>query len=104
MAPARCSSAVFVNWSCFRDAVSGLFIWEAFVTKAAKADTHHEDAKLAVLSFRSYLPELEQHNAVICDGRVRSLFGAALLQTGWVTGLSWLSESCIVVRVQPSSK
>jgi hypothetical protein len=88
----------------FRDAPSGLFIWEAFVTKAAKADTHHGDAELAVLSFRSYLPELENHNAVVCEGAVRSLFGAALLQAGWVTELSWLAESCIVVRVQPSGQ
>jgi hypothetical protein len=98
------STAAFVNWPAFRDAESGLFIWEAFVTKAAKADTHHGDAELAVRSFRDYLPELEKHNAVVCEGRVRSLFGAALLQTGWVKALSWLSEPCIVVRVQPRGK
>jgi hypothetical protein len=57
-----------------------------------------------VRSFRDYLPELEKHNAVVCEGRVRSLFGAALLQTGWVKALSWLSEPCIVVRIQPRGK
>ncbi len=96
--------AAFANWPRFRDADQGLFIWEAFVTKAAKADTHHGDAELAVLSFRDCLPDLERHNAVVCEGRVRSLFGAALLQAGWVKQLSWLGESCIVVRVKPSGR
>lgn len=98
------SPAVFVDWPRFRDAAGGLFVWEAFVTKAAKADSHHGDAELAVLSFRDNLPGLEKHNAVVCEGRVRSLFGAALLQTGWVKELTWLSEACIVVRVQPTAK
>ena len=96
--------AVFENWPRFRGADHGLFIWEAFVTKAAKADTHHGDAELAVLSFRDCLPDLEKHNAVVCKGSVRSLFGAALLQAGMVEQLSWLRKSCIVVRVKPSGK
>ena len=96
--------SVFVDWPRFRDSRGGLFVWEAFVTKAAKADTHHGDAELAVRSFRSCLPDLEQHNAVVCEGRVMSLFGAALLQAGWVKELSWLAEPCIVVRVQPGGK
>ena len=96
--------SVFADWPRFRDASSGLFIWEAFVTKAAKADTHHGDAELAVRSFRDNLQHLEAQNAVICEGNVRSLFGAALLQAGWVKDLSWLSKSCIVVRVQPRSR
>lgn len=96
--------SVFADWPRFRDASSGLFIWEAFVTKAAKADTHHGDAELAVRSFRDNLQHLEAHNAVICEGNVRSLFGAALLQAGWVKDLSWLSKSCIVVRVRPRSR
>lgn len=95
------SAAVFAKWRPFQEAAGGLLIWEAFVTKAAKADTHHGDAELAVLSFRDSLPEPEQRNAVVCDGRVRSLFGAALLQAGWTTDLAWLTEPCLVVRVQP---
>ena len=63
--------SVFADWPRFRDASSGLFIWEAFVTKAAKADTHHGDAELAVRSFRDNLQHLEAHNAVICEGNVR---------------------------------
>lgn len=93
-------SGVFVQWPAFRANNGGLFIWEAFVTKAAKADTHHGDAELATISFRSYLPDPVEHNAIIYEGQVRSLFGAALLQAGWAKELSWLSESCIVVRVR----
>ena len=86
------SPAVFVDWARFRAATSGLFVWEAFVTKAAQAGTHHGDAELAAFSFRGYLHELERHNAVRCEGSVRSLFGAALLQAGWVKELT-LSHS-----------
>lgn len=96
--------AVFVEWPAFRDAQRGLFIWEAFVTKEAKADTHRGDAELAALSFRSALPDVSAHNAVLCKGTVRSLFGAALLQTGWVNDLAWLSKACIVLRAKPSEK
>lgn len=96
------SPPVFVDWPRFCQGSGGLFIWEAFVTKAAKAATHHGDAELAVLSFRDSLPDLESSNAVMCEGRVRSLFGAALLQTGWAKELYWLSKPCIVVRVQHS--
>lgn len=78
-----------------------MFLWEAFVTKEAKADTHHGDAELAVLSFRDSLPDPESQNAIDCGGRVRSLIGAAVLQAGWATALTWLAEPCIVIRVRP---
>jgi hypothetical protein len=93
--------AVFVKWQPFRAATGGLFLWEAFVTKAAKAKTHHGDAELAVMSFRDGLPDPEQRNAVVCRGRVRSLIGASLMQAGLATDLNWLAESCLVIRVLP---
>jgi hypothetical protein len=92
---------VFIEWQAFRAADGGLFIWEALVTKAAKADTHHGDAELAVMSFQQSLPNPERSNAVVVNGHVRSLFGAALLQAGFVKDLKWLSRSCLVIRVQP---
>jgi hypothetical protein len=90
--------AVFLKWQPFWTAVGGLFVWEAFVTRAAKTRTHHGDAELAVMSFRDSLPDPEQQNAVVCAGPVRSLIGAALLQAGWVKELAWLGESCLVIR------
>jgi len=94
------AAGVFAGWRPFRESAGGLFVWEAFVTKAAKGDTHHCDAELAELSFLDSLPNPDQRNAVACDGRVRSLFGASLLQTGWTTDLAWLTEPCVVIRVQ----
>lgn len=93
--------AVFLKWHPFREATAGLFVWEAFVTQAAKAGTHHGDAELAVMSFRDSLLDPEQRNAVVCAGQVRSLIGAALMQAGWVKELAWLSEPCLVIRVEP---
>lgn len=93
--------AVFVDWPAFQEATEGLFIWEAFVTQDAKSATHCRDAELAVRIFASALPEVDRHNAVVCEGTVRSLFGAALLQTGWATDLAWLGRSCIVLRAKP---
>jgi hypothetical protein len=96
--------AVYVKWQPFSSATGGLFVWEAFVTKAAKADTHHRDAELAVISFRDSLPDPDQRNAVVCHGRVRSLIGAALMQAGWAKELAWLAEPCLVIRVQPKER
>jgi len=93
---------VHSKWEAFQ-VKGGLFIWEAFVTDKAKADTHHGDAELAVLCFRESLPNPEKQNAVLCDGPVRSLIGAALLQAGLVSDLGWLTEQCVVLRVRPAS-
>jgi len=95
---ARTRPEGFVDWPEFVSAPSGLFVWEAFVTKAAKAETHHGDAELAALSFRGAMRDLKKHNSVVCQGRVRSLIGAALLQTGWVRETAWLGRACVVVR------
>jgi hypothetical protein len=96
----RSPHAAHTRWQPFQSG-GGLFLWEAFVTKAAKADTHHGDAELAVLSFRDSLPAPEAQNAIIPAGRVRSLIGAAVLQAGWASELAWLAAPCIVIRVRP---
>ena len=95
--------AVHAKWKPFQ-LTGGLFIWEAFVTVEAKADTHHGDAELAAWSFRESLPDPEKQNAVIVDGPVRSLIGGALLQAGWVSNIAWLAEPCVVIRVRPIIK
>ena len=95
--------AVFVEWPAFQEATKGLFIWEAFVTQDGKSATHCGDAELAVRALASAFPEVDRNNAVVCEGTVRSLFGAALLQTGWATALTWLGRSCIVLRANPSA-
>lgn len=91
---------VHLSWPSFQLG-GGMFLWEAFVTSNAKADTHHGDAELAVQSFRERLADPEEANAIVCKGRVRSLIGAALLQTGWTTNLEWLALPCLVIRACP---
>lgn len=91
---------VFLRWEPFQAADVGLFVWEAFVTKAAKATTHHGDAELAVRSFHASLPSPELQNAIVCECRIRSLIGAALLQGSWTSDIGWLQEPCLVIRVK----
>src|SRR5262249_29786506 len=82
-AEAAGTACAFLQWEPFRAAPAGLFVWEAFVSRAAKTDTHCGDAEAGARRFRDSLPDPEQRNAVVCVGRVRSLIGAAVLQTGW---------------------
>jgi hypothetical protein len=92
------------SWDeCRESTTAVLFVWEAFVTKDAKADTHHGDAELGVRSFVDALPEPMSRNAVRCACPVRSLIGAAVLQSGLSSDLDWLRRPCLVVRVLPKS-
>ena len=89
---------IHIRWSPFQRSNVGLFLWEAFVTGDFKADTHIGDAELAVNQFYKYLRDPESHNA-IKSSSVRSLIGAALLQSGLTNDLSLLNKPCLVIRV-----
>ena len=89
---------IHIRWSPFQRSNIGLFLWEAFVTGDFKASTHIGDAELAVNQFYKYLRDPEAHNA-IKSSNVRSLIGAALLQSGLADDLSLLSKPCLVIRV-----
>jgi hypothetical protein len=79
----RCpKTTAYVDWSQFRTAGGGLFLWEAFVTDRAKATTHVDDAVVAVTAFRNALPNVLAANAVTAK-RTVSLIGAALM---WSAG------------------
>lgn len=91
---------VFLDWVSFAAAGGGLFLWEAFVTKRAKAKTHQGDAKAAVDAFASAMPTPPAANAVRPRGAVISLLGAALLWSDWVTDTAVIREPCLVVRAQ----
>lgn len=41
----------YLEWNRFREAGAGLFLWEAFVTKAAKRNSHQSDAEAALEIF-----------------------------------------------------
>jgi hypothetical protein len=88
---------VFVNWSEFAQVNRGLFLWEAFVTQAAKGESHTDDAENAVRAFWGSLPNPEGANA-IQETRVHSLLGAALLRTGWSKDLGLLGMPCLVIK------
>jgi hypothetical protein len=85
-----------VSWSDFAQTSGGLFLWEAFITRDAKAGSHHGDAGVAVESFCRALPEPGSAN-VIEEPRVFSLIGAAALRAGWDVPKSILSTPCLVV-------
>ena len=87
----------FLDWIAFTDSGRGLFLWEAFVTAGAKAETHVGDAEIAVRCFADHLPNIPAANAIE-ETSVYSLIGAALLRTGWSTDLRLLETPCVVIR------
>lgn len=74
----------------------GLFLWEAFVSGAAKSHSHAGDAELAVRAFGDSLPHPQRSN-FIREPTVVSLVGAAALWSGWAVDISVLRESCLVI-------
>jgi hypothetical protein len=89
----------FLSWQDFcTQNKSGLFLWEAFVSGAAKQTSHIADAEAGAKAFSLALPSPHKVNAIECAGGVYSLVGAALLRTGWSTDIKILSQPCIVVR------
>lgn len=93
----------FLAWEPFVSANSGLFLWEAFVTGAAKQSDHIADARVGAEAFMRALPSPMEANAVVCQSAVYSLVGAALLRTGWRSDLSILQEPCLVLRASENA-
>lgn len=87
-----------LDWQSFTAGQGAeLFLWEAFVSGAAKGADHIDDARIAVRTFRRALPNPGEHDA-ISEPSVVSLLGAALLRTGWSSDISLLSQPCIVIK------
>jgi hypothetical protein len=93
----RPADRVYLDWPGFEAAGAGLFLWEAFVTGTAKADTHVDDARIAVERFAEALPDPRRSNAVTAD-RPLSLIGAAALWAGPSDDLELLRAPCLVIR------
>ncbi len=87
----------YVDWAAFATAGGGLFLWEAFVTGAAKAATHAGDAMVAAQAFVDALPEPLAANAVHAE-RPLSLVGAALVWSGWSNDVDLLHTPCLVIK------
>jgi len=88
---------VFLDWLEFFRAPVGLFLWEAFVSGAAKGTSHVADARIGLNAFLRALPDPERSNA-ITDERVISLVGVALLHSGWLKDLNVLHKRCLVIK------
>jgi len=99
----RCpGTEAHLDWSRFQGAGSGLFLWEAFVSSAAKATTHVDDATIAVRTFQAALHDPNAANAVGAE-RPLSLLGAALVWSGWGSDVDLLHTPCIVIKAAPST-
>ena len=81
----------------FQSGAAQLLLWEAFVTGAAKANTHAGDAALAAQEFLRRWPDIRSDIATE-QTPVLSLVGAALLRAGYSEDLALLRQECLVVR------
>ncbi len=85
------------KWKDFLSNESYFFIWEAFVTKKSKGNTHPADAKRAVDVFLENLADLEKASSVSAH-KPFSLVGAGLLRAGLTNDPKILCERCIVIK------
>ena len=85
------------GWQRFVIDDANLFIWEAFVTGAAKGQSDLNDAEIAARTFWSKYPDIIKANAVRADNPF-SLAGAALLRSGLGKDLSILRQPCVVIK------
>jgi hypothetical protein len=91
-----------MDWRDFRPQPGTLFLFEAFVSGAAKGNSHCDDATIALQAFQ----ERSQRGifeSAINEADVLNLMGAALLRTGWTTAPDVLSQDCLVIRPLPGT-
>jgi len=86
-----------LRWSDFAQARRGLLLWEAFVTRDAKGDSHEADARIGLEAFCAQLPEVGDESAAETE-RPFSLAAAAALWAGWNLDPALLHESGVLVR------
>jgi hypothetical protein len=82
------------RWLSDKGAQLVLFCWEAFVSGEAHKD-HRRDAATAAMYFHAHQAELI--TAVTAENPL-SLFGCAVLWSGWSTDLTLLHRSLLVLR------
>ena len=71
-----------------------IFCWEAFVSGPAHSG-HAEDARTAAMYFHAH--QLNLASAVTAENPL-SLFGAAVLWSGWSEDSGWLKQAMVVLR------
>lgn len=90
---------LYFDWGRFAAAQQGLFLWEAFVTAAAKGPDHHDDAAAAVHAFCRLCPDPRKAEPVSAPTPV-SLIAAAALWSGWIDDVDELRRPCLVVKAE----
>lgn len=83
------------RWGDAYQGQSNLFVWEAFVSGKAKADTHTGDAEMAAKAFLDAYPNIEQASSVTCESPL-SVVGAAMRWAG-LAG-SEANSPCVVIK------
>jgi hypothetical protein len=89
----------FLRWAEFVGAGRGLFLWEAFVTAAAKGDGHPDDATAAVHAFTRAYPDPTKADALSAQSPL-CLLAAAALWSGWIDGVEELRRPCLVIKAE----
>jgi hypothetical protein len=88
---------VHVQWPSFAERQEGLLLWEAFVSGAAKGETHEEDARSGVQAFCEQLPDPGDPTAEETE-RPISLLTAAAIWAGFELPAEDMRRGCLLVR------
>lgn len=88
----------WLDWSKLPGVAGDILFFEAFVSGSAKAVDHASDALRAADTLAERLSTGEGLMSDLNDPEVFNLLGAALLRTKWTTDVSYLEQSCLVVR------
>ena len=88
---------VHVQWPPFAEQQDGLLLWEAFVSGAAKGDTHEEDARSGVQAFCEQLPNPGDPSATETE-RPFSVLAAAAIWAGFNLPIEDTRGGCLLVR------
>jgi hypothetical protein len=93
------STPVFLQWEPFAAAQTGLFLWEAFVSRSAKGKTHEEDAAIGLKAFCDQLPVPGEPEGKEIDGAF-SPAAALAIWAGWSLPHEELRRPGVVVRAK----
>jgi len=88
---------VHVQWPPFAEQQDGLLLWEAFVSGAAKGETHEEDARSGVQAFCEQLPNPGDPTAAETE-RPFSALAAAAIWAGFDLPIEEMRGECLLVR------
>jgi hypothetical protein len=88
---------VNVHWPPFAEQQDGLLLWEAFVSGAAKGETHEQDARSGVQAFCEQLPDPGDPSAAETE-RPFSVLAAAAIWAGFDLPTEDMRGGCLLVR------